>query len=179
MKLIMIVPRVVRKYLDQFPDTQNEAYKYFNYDNRIIDERMNRGDARNAYKGPDDFTDGDYDSLVANARTLINPILQKYSHKVACEDALETAIRSFGGGQFDGKVNACRYAVLLDSMMSVRPVSAKKKGAPKAEKPAPIPGRLLKQLGVAPRDVKRRPGRGMHQLVKYPGGDVVIQKSAK
>ena len=193
MNIILLMPKVIRKYLDQFPENRNEAYKYFNYDNRVVEERVHRGDAPSTYKGPDEFTDGDYDGLMAHAKTLVNPILQKYSPRVACEDALHMAIRSFGNGQFDGKVNASKYAVLLQSMMAPgssqvvpmaqpkAPVMARKKkdDAPKPEEPAPIPGRVLRQLGVKPRDIRRRPGKGTHQLVKYPGGDVVIQKSKR
>lgn len=186
MKIIMIVPKVVQKYLSQFPENRNDAYGYFNYDNRVVEERMDRGDAPCTYKGPDEFSDGDYDGLLTYAKTLVNPILQKYSPRVACEDALHMAIKSFGTGQFDGKVNANKFAVLLASFLGnqstpVLPVMASRKNKEPVNpvKPAKIPGRILKQLGVSPRDVSQHPGRGTQQLVKYPGGDVVLQKSTR
>jgi hypothetical protein len=117
MKMIILVPKVVQGYINRFPETLNNAYRYFNYDRRVYEERVPRGDVASQYKGPDEFSDVDYNGLVGHAKTLVNPILLKYSQKVAYEDALHQAIKSYGNGVFDNKVNAGRYAVLLQSMM--------------------------------------------------------------
>lgn len=117
MRLILLVPNVIKNYTDRFPEVSNNAYKYFNYDNRVVEERVDRGDQKPLYKGPEDLCDGDYASLVAHAKTLINPILVKYGYTVACEDALNLAVRSFQNGNFDGKINANKFAVLLKDMI--------------------------------------------------------------
>ena len=111
-----MVPRVVQGYIARLPEVTNNAYNYFNYDHRIIDERVDRHDTQSCYRGPNKLADADYDSLVKYAATIVNPILLKYSPKVANEDALSTAIKSFQQGMFDGKINANKYNVLLDAM---------------------------------------------------------------
>lgn len=111
-----MVPRVVQGYIARLPEVTNNAYNYFNYDHRIIDERVDRHDAQSCYRGPNKLADADYDALVKYAATIVNPVLLKYSPKVANEDALSTAIKSFQQGMFDGKINANKYNVLLDAM---------------------------------------------------------------
>jgi hypothetical protein len=116
MNIILIIPKVVRRYLASFPEVRNNAYRYFNYDNRVVDERVHSCECKSPYQGPDDFCDEDYDSLVKYAKTLINPYLARYSASVACDDALEMAIRDFNKGKFDGKINSSRYKTLLGSL---------------------------------------------------------------
>lgn len=151
MNIMILVPKVIRSYRANFPSTWHNAYPYFNYDNRVVEERVPRDDYRRAWQDPDDFTDVEYDGLVHHAQTLVNPILLKYSPRVAHEDALSTAIRSYDNGRFDGKVNANRYNVLLDSMSDRTLMAAKKKK--KEEKPKEVKPHTLKQLGLTPKDV--------------------------
>jgi len=178
MKLIILVPKVVQNYVSQFPEVTNNAYKYFNYDNRVVEERVDRQDQKAPYKGPEQFCDEDYDSLVTYAKTLVNPILAKYSSRVACEDALHMAIRDFSGGLFDGKVNANRYNVLLKVMSLPATVMAgKKKEAPE---PSKVPTRVLKQLGLTTKDIPRQ--KHIRQRIRAPhlvrtDEGTVIQKS--
>ena len=113
MNIILLIPKVVSRYIASFPETTNNAYKYFNYDHRVVEERVNRGDQKSSYVSPSNFTDRDYEDLVEFAKTNINNTLARYSMHVACEDALHIAIRSYGSGRFDGKVNASKYTVLL------------------------------------------------------------------
>jgi hypothetical protein len=135
MQVLLLAPKVAQNYIAQFPETQRNAYKYFNYDNRVVEERVERFDQKPPYKYADDLTNEDYDALIKYAKTLINPILMKYSSRVASEDALHMAIRSFQNGLFDGKVNAGRYNVLLQAMhgqpmahqVVMGPIQAKKK----------------------------------------------------
>ena len=122
MRMLILVPKVVQGYINRFPETVNNAYKYFNYDRRVYQERVPRGDLPSQYKGPDEFTDMDYNGLVGYAKTLVNPILLKYSPKVAYEDALNIAVKSYGNGMFDHKVNAGRFGVLLQDMLG-KPVN--------------------------------------------------------
>ena len=189
MKIVMIVPRVVEKYLSQFPEYTQNAYHYFNYDRRVIDERVNRGDRPSTYTGPDEFCDADYDALLMFAGTLINPILQKYSAQVAAEDALNQAIRSYANGRFDGKVNANKFAVLAKALMAggvkldPAPVShhmdhgqhtaAKKRtGNPEPTTPSKLSKPVEKALGVDPKSLSKLPGKKT-TLVKVPGGVAV------
>jgi len=177
MKLIVLVPRMIRNFVARFPEVQHNAYKYFNYDNRVVDERVDRHDEKLFYRGPDDLTDTDYDQLVVYAKTLLNPILFKYSQKVACEDALHTAIYSYNNGLFNGKVNSGRFEVLLKSLQAsflpVMPVMAKKKEKP-AEKPVVVKPHTLKQLGLTPKQVPlkqrvRQRQKGVPMIVKEKG----------
>jgi hypothetical protein len=116
MNIIVLLPKVVSRYIANFPEVRNNAYKYFNYDHRVVEERMERGDEKMAYKGPNDFDDNDYANLVDFAKVAIDKTLARYSMNVACEDALHKAIKSYGNGMFDGKVNSSRYHVLLTEL---------------------------------------------------------------
>jgi len=186
MNIILLVPKVVQNYIAQFPEVRHNAYKYFNYDNRVVEERVNRFDQKPPYKGPEDFNNNDYGALVRYAKTLINPILAKYSMEVAHEDALHTAIRSFNSGLFDGKVNAPRYGVLLKAMalpevpvMSPFGVMAKKEKEPKKEKPKVVKLHVLKQLGLTPKDIpmrqhlRRRVQDDLPHIVREKGRHIV------
>jgi hypothetical protein len=156
MKILVLIPNVVKKYMASFPENQNNAYKYFNYDHRIIDERAQRGDMSIPYKNADDFTDRDYDALLAFAQEKIDPILMKYSKDVACDDALLNAIRSFSNGLFDGKVNAGRYGALLGHLKEKMgsPIEAKKKDLKdEGPKPKKLNPAMLKQLDINPNKV--------------------------
>lgn len=175
MKLLVLIPKVVRNYIAQFPEVRRNAYKYFNYDNRIISEKVERFDQKRPYQGPDDFNNSDYDRLVVYAQTLINPILAKYSARVAMEDALNLAIRDYDNGLFDGKVNAGRFGILLKAMGMPR--FAKKeapKEKPKKEKPVVIKPHVIKQLGIDPKKVimkqrVRQRQKGLPIIVKEKG----------
>jgi hypothetical protein len=155
MKLILLVPNVVKNFIAQFPETTRNGYGYFNYDNRVIQERVPRGDVTSPYMNPDDFSNADYQELVKSANGMINPILAKYDQKTACEDALNMAIKSFANGLFDSKINANKFAVLLSSMMSM-PVQAASKTKTKSKpesKPLVLPHKVLKNLGISKKDV--------------------------
>jgi len=183
MNMILLVPKVIQNYISQFPEVRNNAYKYFNYDNRVVDERVERFDSKPMYQGPNDFCDGDYADLVRHAKTIIDPILAKYSKEVAEEDALHQAIHSYDRGRFDGKVNAGRYEVLLKSMSPVAiaiPVMAKKKEKVKKEKPVEVKPHLLKQLGLSgkklpmkSRIVNRVRQTGVPMIVRDKGKNII------
>lgn len=200
MKMLVIVPRIVKNYIASFPETSQNAYKYFNYDHRVVEERVFRGDKESTYRGPNQFNNSDYDALVVYAKTLVNPILNKYSRKVANEDALSMAIRSFNNGFYDGKINANSFNALIDSMdqeplmgdhpeiFSPTPVQAKK-DKPIAKKPAKkpetkaIPPRILRDLGINQQKLKlkdqvvnKRVPKGVPHFVRKPGKGVVIEK---
>ena len=192
MQLIVLVPNMIRDYVAQLPEVKHNAYNYFNYDHRVVEEKVPRGDYRAPYKNADDFTNADYESLVAYAKTIVNPILAKYSARVAHEDAMNIAVRSFNNGQFDGKVNANKFEVLVNAMLDqqmiqqppVLPqpaVMASKKE--KKEKPAkPVTRNVLKQLGLEPHKVpmrsqiRRRVQKGIPHLVRNPGKGVMVEK---
>jgi len=192
MKIVLLIPKVVDRFKAQFPETTNNAYPYFNYDHRVVNERVDRGDKPSTYKGPDEFKDSDYQSLLNYARTMIDPNLKKYSKEVACEEALNLAVRSYGNGAFDGKVNANKFQVLLSSLCSDldtsgnvginlgtpnthADVTAKKKKAPAQ---TVVPHRVLKQLGIKVREVGSRPGQSKNpQFVKTQDGIVVHKKA--
>jgi len=182
MKLIVLVPKVVRNFIARFPEVSHNAYKYFNYDRRVVDERVDRHDEKAAYKTPDDFRDSDYSELITYAKTLVNPILAKYSHRTACEDALHMAIRSYSNGLFDGKVNAGRYSVLLDAMKEpdamLIPVMAKK-----------LSPNVLKDIGMKREDIptetslspakrKLMEQSGVKRIVREKG-QVVVKEPVK
>jgi len=176
MDILVTIPKVIQGYVSRFPEVQRNAYPYFNYDNRVVDERVERFDGRAPYKGPDDFSDFQYEALLVYANSLLNPILMKYSPRVACEDALSQAIRSFGNGIFDNKVNANRYNVLLQAMMSQRFASKKKEKSETVVKP-----HVLKQLGVTRKEIPKKE-RIRERLQKGPSlykskGKIMLRKS--
>jgi hypothetical protein len=184
MKVIMIVPRVVQSFISQFPESSQNAYNYFNYDHRVVEERVNRGsqspNAKPVYQGPNDLTNADYSALLMNAKSRVNEILAKYSSRVANEDALNLAIRDFNNGQFDGKVNANHFNVLLKAMDAnpVIPVMAKRKEkAPKPEKEKAIAPRVLKELGIKPTQVPfTMTSPSAPRLMRKPGQGIVLKK---
>lgn len=178
MNIILIIPNVVRRYVASFPEATNNAYKYFNYDNRVVNERVQRCDARSNYKSPDDFTDTDYDALVSYAQQIVDAGLVKYSAKVACEDALHRAIHCFGNGMFDGKVNASRYNVLLGALMgkfgqALSDTENYRHAAGKEDKD--VKPHVLKQLGIKQKDIphmhklRQRVRDGLPYLVREKG----------
>jgi hypothetical protein len=185
MQIFVIVPKVVQGFISQLPEVTNNAYSYFNYDHRVVNERVSRGDLPSMYVGPDEFKDADYQDLVKYASTIVNPILKKYSALVAAEDAMNMAIKSFANGRFDGKVNANKFALLIKTMLSDgatqaqmqmwSPIMAAKK-EPKKEAPKAIPRRILKQLGIKPKDVRPNIRRDTPRLRKQPGKGIYLEK---
>jgi hypothetical protein len=190
MNIILLVPNVVRRYIASFPEATNNAYSYFNYDNRVVDERVERLDAKRIYQGPQDFSDVEYDGLVAFAQQKMDPTLAKYSMTVACEDALHMAIRSYNNGLFDGKINASRYTVLLGALKGKFGLvqndvenyrHAKKEEKKVPEKDVQVRPHVLKQLGIKEKDIphifqlKRRIQKGVPHLVREKG-KVTIKK---
>lgn len=186
MKMILLVPKVVNNFKSQFPEARHNAYKYFNYDNRVVEESVPRGDFQRPYQNPNDFGNDDYDRLVKYAKTLINPILAKYSTKVACEDALCLAIRSYDQGLFDGKVNAGRFEVLMGAMgpteVVVIPVQAAKKEKKKPEKKkkeksVAVKPHVLKQLGLTRKDIPMH--QRVMQRVRQTGVPLIVREKGK
>lgn len=198
MKIVVLAPRVVQNYIAQFPEVQRNAYHYFNYDHRVVEERVDRGDQRPPYKYADDLTNQDYDCLLSYAKTIQNPILMKYDQKVACEDALHTAIRSFQNGLFDGKVNADRFAALLKAFMNptpqpvgtisdipMGPVQAKKKDIPVKPKKEPQDTITLKphevrRLNIPMKKIPthnqvRKVQRGVPHIVRDDKGKIQVK----
>lgn len=176
MKLVLLVPNLIRDFIANFPQTSRNAYGYFNYDNRVVDERVDRGDHQANYQGPDKFSNEEYGSLVVYAKSQVNPILAKYSKTVAAEDAMNMAIGSYMDGKFAAKINANKFAVLVEALkQGMDPIivvgAAKDKPAEKpAEKPAKkqvrerkqegpknleLSRKILKDIGVKPFDVPR------------------------
>lgn len=183
--LMLLVPKVIESFRARFPETTRNAYPYFNYDNRVVDESVYRGDVKAPYKGPDDLTDTDYANLVRFAKGIVNPILAKYSTKVACEDALSRAIRSFGNGLFDGKVNAGRYNVLLKSMMTPAMPTVMAKKEKKEKKEERLSPTTMKQLGLKRKDipgkerVRQQVRKNKAPVIYRTKGRTVIKKAAE
>lgn len=177
MKFLILVPKVIRNYISQFPEVRHNAYKYFNYDNRVVNERVERFDQKRPYQGPDDFNNTDYDRLVVHAMTLINPILAKYSSRIAAEDALNMAIRSYDNGLFDGKINTSRFEILLQSMGMPGRFAKKKtpeKKPVEVEKVVIIKPHVLKELGIKHKEVPlmhrvRQKQKGVPYIVREKG----------
>ncbi|HMB17531.1 MAG TPA: hypothetical protein VKO61_01325 [Candidatus Paceibacterota bacterium] len=172
MKKVFLLPRVLKNYRSQFPEESQNAYDYFNYDNRVVEERVDRGDEKSMYKAPDDLTNEDYQCLLDYAKTKIDPILVRYSPSVACEDALMQAIRWFRDGMYDGKINAPRFNTLLKDLMC-SPITAKKK-SPKKDTRKPLRQQTLRQLGLKTQDIPRS-----RQLKKPQKGPVLVREERR
>jgi predicted metal-dependent hydrolase len=187
MNIIVLLPRVVSRYVASFPEVTNNAYKYFNYDHRVVQERVERGDQKAAYIGPNDLNDNDYANLVDFAKSALDKTLARYSMDVACEDALHKAIKSYGNGIFDSKINSSRYNVLLCDLkkkVGITPsnvinyrhatesVEAKKKREDKETKV--LHPRVLKELGLSHKDIPNhyrvRKQKGVPQIVRTDKG---------
>jgi hypothetical protein len=194
MNLIFLVPKVLNRYIASFPEVTNNAYKYFNYDHRVVQERVDRADMKPAYVGPNQFTDNDYANLVDFAKASIDKTLARYSMDVACEDALHKAIRSYGNGLFDSKVNASRYNVLLCELKKSlglalsntinyrhadESVEARKKREEQETKV--LHPRVLRQLGLKNKDIpshhRVRKQKGVPQIVRTEKG-LEVRKSS-
>ena len=192
MNLIVLVPHVIRSFVANFPEVTNNAYKYFNFDRRVYEERVPRGDPRIPYRSPGTLRDADYGSLILCAKNCINPILAKYSMTVACEDALHSAIRSFGNGRYDNKINASKFISLLGELkksFGIEPgyvenyrhakKTEKDKKTEKAEKPQDVEVRqhVLKQLGLSPTKVpSSRYNRNVPFLLRDDKGKIRVKK---
>ena len=179
MNLVLIVPKMIRSLVGNFPEVTNNAYKYFNFDHRVVDERVQRYDLRPPYKGPNALNDSDYMSLLSFAKKAIDPILAKYSMNVACEDALHKAIRSYANGFYDSKINASKFVSLLGELkknfgMTPSDVEnyrhAKKD---KKKKDVELRPHVLKQLGLKPSDISHKkpviPPKGVPYIVREKG----------
>jgi predicted metal-dependent hydrolase len=197
MNIIVLLPKVVNRYIASFPEVTNNAYRYFNYDHRVVEERVERGDQKAAYVGPNDLNDNDYANLIDFAKASLDKTLARYSMDVACEDALHKAIKSYGKGFFDSKVNSSRYNVLLCELkkkLGIEPsttinykhatesVEAKKKETKKREDKETklLHPRVLKELGLTHRDIPKhyrvRKQKGVPQIVRTEKG-LEVQKS--
>ena len=167
MDIKKIAQNVLRNYIAALPEVQHNAYGYFNYDNRVVEESVNRGDPKIPYYTAKDFTNEAYNLLVTSAMSMINPILANYSPRVACEDALNMAIRSVGNGFFDGKINANAFNVLIGSMLSPQTLYAKKKKDEDIE----LKPHMLKRLDIKKKDIPRptAPRRKDVTLVREKG----------
>ena len=186
MNIILIVPNVVRRYIASFPEVTNNAYSYFNYDHRVVNERVLRGDAPSNYRGPADFSDNDYDTLIAFAQQNIDAGMARYSVNVACEDALHKAIRSFANGQFDGKINASRYNVLLGALLEKMGSQAGNdinyRHAKKTKEDVTVKPHVLRELGIKQQDIPhmhhltQKIKKGLPHLVRDKG-KIKIKKS--
>ena len=164
MKLVLLVPQAIRRFISEFPQTWNNGYRYFNYDNRVVNERVNRGDSQVPYQGPDQFTDREYSDLVTYAKSQMNPILAKYSKTVAAEDAMNMAIRSYMSGKFDAKINANKFAVLVNALkQGMDPIIVVGKTAPPVEQ-----GRQESPAPVKPPVVKKEPVKAPPKKEKTP-----------
>jgi hypothetical protein len=100
---------------------------------------------------------------------------------------MNMAIRSFNNGLFDGKVNANKFTVLVNAMvtqpspmvMSPEVMASKKE---KKEVVKPVNRTVLKQLGLEPHkvplrsEIRRRVQKGIPHLVRHPGKGVVVEK---
>lgn len=159
MDILIMAPRVIQGFMERFPEVYHNAYGYFNYDNRVVEERVPRGDFRMPYQGPDDLTEGDYQVIVSYAQTLVDPILLKYNQKVALEDALAKAIRTYGNGLYDNKINANRYNVLLQSLLASRTAKKSEKAPEKTE----VKPRMMKELGLKSKDIPHQVRRRDHK----------------
>jgi hypothetical protein len=177
MNLILLVPRVIKSFIANFPEVTNNAYKYFNFDHRVVDERVQRFDSKPPYRGPNALTDMDYGSLLSFAKASINPILAKYSMNVACEDALHMAIRSFANGMYDNKINASRFVSLLGELkkgFGMTPSNVENyRHSKKKKKDMEVRPHVLKQLDLKPEDIPHKKPvvtpKGVPYLVREKG----------
>jgi hypothetical protein len=158
---------VSNSYVLSRPEVTNNGYSYFNYDKRVIEERVPRGDVKIPYYTAKDISDMDYEELIRNAFSRMSPILMKYSKNVAFEDALSTAIRDHRNGFYDGKINANMYNVLLEAMAKTPVVQVVKMAEEEVE--AKGRKRERKQERFLTPDMLKRL-RLKREDVPYPGG---------
>lgn len=97
-------------------DIAPDAYHYFNHTFVLDSGTPVEPEIRQAYTDPTDLGTEDFDILAKHATHLLDDQLMKYSYEVAKNSALELAIRSFGNGKYDGKVNASNFGRILNIM---------------------------------------------------------------
>ena len=125
----------VQGVMEKHPVVQNGARGLFRNENgtTIVQERVPRGDLpQDAVIMPrteGDLTDDDIEIIVKEAKSLIDPLLEKYDSDVASEDALMKALHSMGGGKYQGRVGANTQKLILDTMKGGKKEPARKKAA--------------------------------------------------
>jgi len=121
----------VKSVLESHPQVEHGARGLFRNENgrTIVQERVPRGDLPQddviMPRTEGDLTDDDISIIVKEAKSLIDPMLEKYDGDVAMEDALSKALYSMGGGKYQGRVGANSQKLILDQMKGTKPAPKK------------------------------------------------------
>jgi len=108
--------------LERHPDVRSNARGYFRNENgkTIVQERVPRGDLpQDAVIMPRteaDLTDDDIRKIAKEAKSRIDPLLEKYDSDAAMQDAMMKAVWSMGDGMYQNRVGASTQALILDVM---------------------------------------------------------------
>lgn len=116
------------KILEQHPEVRESAKDYFNFEtNPIIEEVVNRGDAREVNPNPSDITGEDVKDLAKYAVELINKKTLEGDKKRALEEAVALSIGSKDNGKWQNKINTNTYDLILNETEKLFTAAKEKK----------------------------------------------------
>lgn len=117
--------------LEAHPDVRANARGYFRNENgkTIVQERVPRGDLPQddviMPRTEADLTDEDIQKIAKEAKSRIDPLLEKYDSDAAMQDAMMKAVWSMDDGMYQNRIGASTQTLILDVMKGGKGKSAK------------------------------------------------------
>lgn len=104
-----------KSIVQKHPEVNYSAVDYFHDGrNRVIEESVNRGDARRTSPRQYDITDEDIKKLAKAAIALVDKRLLDDDRSAAVADAVHSAIYTMDDGTWQGKVSASTFDILCE-----------------------------------------------------------------
>lgn len=104
-----------KSVLQKHPEVRNNAADYFTYEKTpIIEESVNRGDARTESVNQYDITDEDIKKIAKVAVNLVNKDLLESDRTAAIDSAVAEAIHTVDASQWQHKVNTSTFILIAD-----------------------------------------------------------------
>lgn len=116
------------KVLKEHEEVKNDAKDYFFYEKEpVIEEVVNRGDAREVTPKAYEITDKDMESLAKHAMRYLEKDLLEDDRTAAINSAVSMAIGTMDEGAWEGKVNASTSNLLVGMVDKKLNAAAEKK----------------------------------------------------
>jgi hypothetical protein len=104
-----------KSVLQKHPEVRNNAADYFTFEKTpIIEESVNRGDARISPVTQYDITDEDIKKIAKVAVNLVNKDLLESDRTAAIDSAVAEAIHTVDASQWQHKVNTSTFILIAD-----------------------------------------------------------------
>lgn len=122
-------PKAVEpKVLKEHEELKNDAKDYFFYEKEpVIEEVVNRGDAREVTPKAYEITDKDMESLAKHAMRYLEKDLLEHDRTAAINSAVSMAIGTMDDGAWEGKVNSNTSNLLVGMVDKKLNATAEKK----------------------------------------------------